>query len=1117
MTKFLKTAKSIGLAKRKKASVKKNTGKDLRPKPFPIVGFGASAGGIEAFTKLLRHLDPNLGMAYVLVMHLSPNHKSALAEIVQATTEMKVQTVKDGMEVMANNVYVIPPNTFMSLIDGHLKLAPRSVTSIGNFAVDYFLTALASIYKNNAIGVILSGTATDGTLGLKAIKAEGGITFAQDDTAKFPGMPRSAFDSGYVDFLLPPEKIAEELAMLVQVPYTNLPSDTIESVQTKELNDHTEDLRKILEIVKGKSGIDFFLNYKHASIYRRVVRRMVLNKFETIQDYAAMLKINPKEVDALYDDFLINVTSFFRDPDFYKILVKQIFPTLVSERKPLDPIRIWIAGCSTGEEAYSIAICLMEFLEEKELSLPIQIFASDLDASAIEKARLGIYSTSGLQGVSPNYLNKYFKKVDGHHQIVKTVREFCVFSRQNLLKDPPFSRLDFISCQNVLIYLETHPQARILQTFHYALKPTGYLCLGKSETIGTASDLFEPADRKVKIFFRKPTKSPQLEFTIHTAAPTTADKHPPTEQKIDVGIEKDIAKLILSRYVPPCILVNKNLTIVQFFGPISPYLEPVIGKASFNVLKIIRADLVIYLGSLIQQARKTEKVAIKPGIEVQHNNISQEITIEVVPRKSDSGEVLFLVVFKENNIAQPLSKENGKKLKTRTASNEKTIAKLEEQLSESRGLIRTSNEEFETTHEELQAYNEEILSSNEELQSVNEELETSKEELQSAIEELSTTNEELRKRNIELKQSQTYAEAIVDTMHSPLLVLTANLQVRMANKAFYRTFRLTAEKTEGNFIYELGDNAWEIPSLREHLNDVLAKKSNFKEFELKHSFPGLGNLVLDVNAYRLLKDDNSNETLILLAFNNISELLKSNKELRKVNEQLAEFAFISSHDLQEPLRKIQAFSSFLTQPEANLNDFAKNYSQKINASSSRMSTLIKDLLSFSLLSRADKKLVTVDLNETLKNVVQDLDLVIENKKAVITISSLPTVKAEPSHMTQLFQNLISNALKFGKENVVINVTSEKVSKENVSTYELNKDKQYVAICVCDNGVGFDQEYAPKMFGLFQRLDNPKRVEGSGVGLAICKKIVEDHGGVILAAGKENEGATFTVILPVDLQ
>ncbi len=430
--------------------------------------------------------------------------------------------------------------------------------------------------------------------------------------------------------------------------------------------------------------------------------------------------------------------------------------------------------------------------------------------NAIEKARLGIYPVSTLQAVSLDRLNKYFIKFDGHYQIVKSVREFCVFSQHNLLKDPPFSRIDLISCQNVLIYLETSPQVRILQTFHYALKQSGYLFLGKSETTGTSSDLFEPLDKKIKIYGRKPTSSPQMGFTINGKGDVAVKDRQTTHQQVQVDVDSDINKLILSRYVPPCVLVNKNLMIIQFFGIISPYLEPVTGKASLNVLKIIREDLVIHLGNLLQQARKTEKVVTKEGIRIHTNKIVKEVTIEVAPRKNASGDIQFLVVFKENSIDQPLQNANGSKSKSKTDSHERIIVKLEEQLTESRGLIRASNEEYETTYEELQAFNEEILSSNEELQSVNEELETSKEELQSAIEELSTTNDELLRRNMELKQSRTYAEAIIQTMHSPLLVLTGNFQVRMANKAFYKTFKLTLENTEGSFIYELGDNAWDI-------------------------------------------------------------------------------------------------------------------------------------------------------------------------------------------------------------------------------------------------------------------------------------------------------------------
>ncbi|HYI77519.1 MAG TPA: CheR family methyltransferase, partial [Chryseolinea sp.] len=873
--------KNITAASRKIEKKRKSVKDDLSPKPFPIVGIGASAGGVKAFITLLQHLNPNLGMAYVLVMHLSPNHKSALAEIMQSKTKMKVQTVKDGMEVMANNVYVIPPNTFMSLIDGHLKLAPRSITSLGNFAVDYFFNALAAIYKNNAVGIILSGTATDGTLGLKAIKAEGGITFAQDETAEFHGMPNNAFESGYVDFRLSPENIAIELEQLIKIPYSVLPADKIDVVQSKELNKQADELKRILSVVKDRTGIDFFLNYKHASIYRRVLRRMALNKFEKLSEYYAALKTDSKEVDALYDDFLINVTYFFRDPDFYKALVENVFPAIVKQGSTTEPLRVWIAGCSTGEEAYSVAICLIEFLASKELSIPIQIFASDLDSNAIEKARLGIYPVSSLAGVSPNYLNKYFIKSDGAFQIIKSVRQICVFSQHNLLKDPPFSRMDLISCQNVLIYLDNTPQEKVLQTFHYALKPNSFLFLGKSETIGSSTEFFVPLDKKIKIYSKRSTKSPQLEFTVDKAKRSTSHVNQFITQRAEINVEKVISKLMLSQFVHPCVVINKNLSIIHFFGTTSAYIQPITGRATLNVLKIIREDLVLDLGTLIQQAKKTAKSASKVAIRIFDSNITREITIDVVPTWV-AEEMFFLVVFKENVIVAPIEEEKDGR-NTRSAKN-KTILRLEEELSQSRSLVRTTNEEYETTFEELQANSEEILSSNEELQSVNEELESSKEELQSAIEELTTTNFELSNKN--------------------------------------------------------------------------------------------------------------------------SDLDKSQKSLKKVNEQLEQFAFISSHDLQEPLRKIQTFSNILLDDNASLNEYARNYAKKISASSARMAGLIKDLLSFSVLSRSDKKSFSVDLNQIVKNVLNDFEITIEDKKAVVNVATLPIVQAEPIQMNQLFHNLL---------------------------------------------------------------------------------------------------------------
>ncbi len=977
---------SLNPPAKKDTSAQRKVPPNKQPKPFPIVGFGASAGGIQAFITVLKHLDPTLGMAYVLVMHLSPNYKSALAEILRSKTAMPVQTVKNGMEVKANNVYVIPPNTLMSLVDGHLKLASRSLTTLGNFGIDYFLTTLASVYKNNAIGVILSGTATDGTLGLKAIKAEGGIAIAQDESAEFNSMPRAAFASGNVDFRLSPEGIANELAQLVKIPYTILPPNKVEAKQVKDISDQSEDLKKVLSIVKNKTGLDFFLHYKQASIYRRVMRRMVLNKIEQLSGYAGLLRSNPKEIDALYADFLINVTKFFRDPEFYSVLIKEVFPSIIKRANSIEPIRIWVAGCATGEEAYSIAICLVDFLVSKELTPPIQIFASDLDAHAIEQARIGIYSASGVQDIPPAQLKSYFKKVDGHYQVIKSIREICIFSQHNLLKDPPFSRMDLISCQNVLIYLESIPQTKIFHTFHYALKPKGYLFLGKSETIGSSTDLFNPLDKKIRLFSRKNIKQSKLEFIAHPADNGFAKPQPNIEH--DHDIQKDMSRLLLSHYVYPSVVVNNGMKIVQFFGETGPYLSPIAGKASFNILKMVREDLVIDLGLLLMQARKTEQIAKKEGIRIHNKNVLQEITIEVVPKKI-SDDLFMLVVFKEEMLFQPLSNGNQNLNK---GQKDKRIQRLETELVESRNIIRSTNEEYETTYEELQANSEEISSSNEELQSINEELESSKEELQSSNEELYTTNEELQKRNTELNESH--------------------------------------------------------------------------------------------------------------------------KELKKVNEQLEQFAFISSHDLQEPLRKIQTFSSLLLTKEADLNAFAKKQSEKINSSAVRMSTLLNDLLSFSILVADQNKVIKVDLNKTIRNVILDFEEIIEKRKIDFTISVLPIILGEPIQMNQLFYNLIGNAIKFSADKPAISISSRESTPEDFSLHpELKKDTRYDTISVKDNGIGFEQKYADRIFTLFQRLQDKEDVEGTGIGLAICKKIVEDHSGFIFAEGKENVGATFTIFLP----
>jgi len=465
---------------------------------FPIVGVGASAGGLEAFTQLLKALGSGTEMAYVLVQHLDPSHKSALTELLAKATEMPVSQVTDATLVEPNHVYVIPPNVDMSIAQGILRLTPRTETLGRHMPIDRFLRSLAEDQGSNAIGIILSGTASDGTLGLAAIKAEGGITFTQDEkSAKFDDMPRNAIAAGCVDFVLPPDAIGRELARVRAHPYLASSS----SSRTAELvPDGDPQLKNILHLLQTANGVDFS-DYKPATVKRRILRRMALHKVGELKQYVQFLRHHPAEAEALYEDMLIKVTSFFRDPDAFEALKAEVFPSILKHRSPEEPIRVWVPGCSTGEETYSQAIALLEFLGNRSADIPIQLFGTDLGQGGIEKARAGIYPDSIAADVSPERLRRFFLKVEGGYRINKTIRDMCVFARQNLLQDPPFSRIDVISCRNVLIYLGPVLQKRIMPIFHYALKPRGFVMLGGAEgIIGTASDLFELMDRKHKIY-----------------------------------------------------------------------------------------------------------------------------------------------------------------------------------------------------------------------------------------------------------------------------------------------------------------------------------------------------------------------------------------------------------------------------------------------------------------------------------------------------------------------------------------------------------------------------------------------------------------------------------------
>ena len=746
---------------------------------FPIVGIGASAGGLEAFSELLAHLSLDAAMGFVLVQHLDPNYPSILSEILSRTTRMPVVEVTHGMSVEAGHVYVMPPNTRMTIVKGVLNLAPRSDDRGPHMPIDHFLRSLAEDLKSRAIGVILSGSASDGALGLKAIKAEGGITFAEaPQSAKFDGMPRSAMASGAVDFVLPPKGIAQELIRIGRHPYL----DEMGAAPPSEAPaDGPEALAQIFRMLREKSGLDFTL-YRQTTIRRRIARRMLIHGVGTLEAYRRYLEEHPSQVQALSNDLLVNVTRFFRDADAFRILQRSVFPSIIKQRPADAPIRIWAPGCATGEEVYSLAIELLETLGDEAGTVPIQLFGTDVSEISIAKARAGVYPENIELDVPAARLRRFFVKLDGQYQVRKAVRELCVFAKHNLATDPPFSKMDLIVCRNVLIYLELELQRRVSSIFHYALTTPGFLMLGVSETIGPLSDLFSVVDKKYKVYAKRPT-SRRFDLGLggldRRTAKTATGRDARSTGAVAGGrsdLLQEVDRILLSKYAPAGVLVNEAAEILQFRGHTSPYLEPAPGQASLNLLKMAREGLLMELRVAIDKARKQNAPVRRERLSIKQDGRMAQVTLQVIPMSGPARERNYLVLFER----VPPSREPRVpgRIPSAIAHPRRHIENLRQELSATREFLQSIIEEREAANQELQAANEELLSSNEELQSTNEELETAKEELQSVNEELTTVNEELQHRNVELSQLNNDLNNLFAGVDIPIVILGSDARIR---------------------------------------------------------------------------------------------------------------------------------------------------------------------------------------------------------------------------------------------------------------------------------------------------------------------------------------------------
>jgi two-component system CheB/CheR fusion protein len=754
--------------------------------PFPAVGIGASAGGLEAFTELLRYLPEESGMAYVLVQHLDPTHGSVLQEILSRTSKIPVTEVTDGTIIERDHVYVIPANSNMIIEHGALRLLPRESPRSWQMPIDYFLRSLAEDRGEQAIAVILSGTASDGTLGCGAVKTAGGITFAQDEkSAKYAGMPRSAVDSGCIDFVLPPKSIAQELVRIGRHPYVARATPHAESPSAIPASAETVDT--LLEMLREATGVDF-AEYKQTTLQRRIKRRMVLHRLEKLEDYLSYIKHNPSELDELYRDVLINVTGFFRDPETFEALRTIVFPTLLQGR-PADtgPLRFWIPGCSTGEEAYSIAMVLTEYIwdharKSSASAKAVQIFATDISDTALDRARVGLYSEAAISDVSPERIKRFFLKQSNGFQVNKSVREICVFARQNVAKDPPFSNLDLVSCRNLLIYLGPVLQRRVLPALHYALRPNGYLMLGGSESLGLFSDQFTVVDKKSKIYRKKSTATHLATFFTPQHYEVRKVGGTPVSKPAQSGlpIEKEVDRLLVNRFVPASIVVNDALEIVQFRGKTGAYLEPAAGQPTFSLSKMAREGLLIDLREALIQAKKQRQPVRKQGVRIKFDGDTREIDLEVIPVRGQTvADSFYIIVFQEAlKNGAPRAKRGAKKPAAKPNAGRSERERMDREINHLREQLQALIEDHETTLEEYKSTNEEVLSANEELQSTNEELETAKEELQSTNEELTTLNEELQNRNTELSMSNNDMVNLLTNVSLPVVMVGDDLRIR---------------------------------------------------------------------------------------------------------------------------------------------------------------------------------------------------------------------------------------------------------------------------------------------------------------------------------------------------
>jgi two-component system CheB/CheR fusion protein len=1221
-----------------------------------VVGIGASAGGLDALTDFFAACPADCGMAFVVIQHLDPSHVSYMAGLLAKHTTMAVAQAEDGMEVRANSVYAIPPNKFLIVKEGKLHLTEPIKRDGIRMPIDFFFRSLAQEEHENAIAVLLSGSGSDGTLGIREVHGVGGIVLVQDPTtAQFDFMVRSAMATGLVDSVLPAAQIPAALVEYTrQADGKGAPSPAPETVK--------ENVQSILSILESQSKNNFQV-YRKPTVWRRIQRRMGLNRMTDISDYARFLRESPDEAARLSKDMLIGVTSFFRDPEAFEELRAKVIAPLVGKNASAAPLRAWTAGCSTGEEVHSIAILMREEMLRNKKSFPLQLFASDIEAEGLKCAREAIYPESIASDVSEERLGRFFIKKDNSYHIIKDIRESVTFAAHNLLVDPPFMKMNLISCRNLLIYIEREMQKKLYTLFAFALSPGGYLFLGKADSIDH-EESFEAVSRNSRIYLRKES----------AAVPVASF---PTRAGLQLGLQGKIEKqqvfrlsdlnqdVLLKHFDAAIVLIDEHGNSLHFYGPTHKYLGLPSGDANLSLFEMIEKRNSLKLRLAIDRALRENGTVTLEGLEFSRDDSTYAVNVTVsccVEPKAAAR--LLAVIFQEARQPAPALAVSAPAAER--PQDDAYTAQLEAEIKSLKEDLQAASDGFHTSHEELTAANEEVLAMNEELQSSNEELETSKEELQSMNEELVTVNNQLNAkieelgqtnddlanflnssevgtifldthfcirrftpaatkllsllpvdlgrpvenisskfidvnltavadsvlRNLaaiekevrsidglwylmrclpycslgntidgvvfsftdvtRLKEVQNYAESIIRTMRESLIVLTPELKVVSANRAFYETFKVTPEETEGRLIYELGNRQWDIPRLREVLEDILARDSSFQNFEAEHDFPAIGKKMMSLNASRIANIEKNETQLILLAIDDITERKKAEQELHRLNEELetrvsertgelqeANRALVRdmeerkrieqqllqaqklesigtlaggiAHDFNNMLNVIQGYTSLLSRHAAESDEIAKPV-EVIQETIKRASAVVQQLLT--LARKTESKFEPTEANTLLQSLVTLLRETFPRAVEVTLDLSyeLPPIMADPNQITQVLLNLCLNARDAMPDGGKLTLKTGAVDGASLRDPGEATAGRYVCIEVADTGMGMDEDVQRRIFEAF--FTTKETGHGTGLGLAVAYGIVKNHNGLIRVESKPAKGATFRLYLPI---